>query len=87
MKTLTTVKGGLAMTAEMAVNDAGAVVSLALALERLVAQVTRYLDADAGEGVPIEDGAWAAAHAHVVSIARECAGALDDPRVVTALTR
>ena len=61
------------------------VVVLATALERLIAQVTQQLDPDAGESVPIEDSAWAATHAQVVAVARECAGVLDDPRVVDTL--
>ena len=61
------------------------VVALAIALERLVAQVRQHLDPDAGEGVMIEDSAWAATHAQVVAVAQECAQVLDDPRVVHTL--
>lgn len=63
----------------------GAVAALAVALERLVARVTQDLDPDVGEGAGIADPAWAATHAEVVAVARECAVALDDPTVVDTL--
>ena len=62
-----------------------AITALATALERLIAQVTHHLDPDAGEGVGIDDAAWAATHESVVAVARECADVLDDPHVVNVL--
>lgn len=70
-------------TADATANDT--VVALATTLERLIAQVTHHLDPDVGESVAIDDTAWAATHAQVVAVARECAGILDDPRVVESL--
>lgn len=68
-----------------ALPTAPAITVLAVALERLIAQVTHHLDPDAGEGVEIEDAAWAATHAEIVAMARKCADVLDDPRVANVL--
>ena len=75
----------MASTADANSTTDDTVVVLATTLERLIAQVTHHLDPDAEEGVVIEDSAWAAAHAQVVAVARECAVVLDDPRVVDTL--
>lgn len=61
------------------------IATLATALEQVVARVTQELDPDVGEGVGIEDPAWARVHSELVAIARECAKVLDDPTVVDAL--
>lgn len=62
-----------------------ALAAVAAALEQLVARVTLHLDPDAGEGAGIEDPSWAAAHAELVAVARECSTVLDNPTVVDAL--
>jgi hypothetical protein len=63
-----------------------AITAVAIALERLVARITRDLDVDAAEGVPPDDPEWAATIAGVVSYARECVAVLDEPIVFKALT-
>jgi hypothetical protein len=63
-----------------------AITAVAIALERLVARITRDLDVDAGEGVPPGDPEWATTIAGVVSYARECAAVLDEPVVFKTLT-
>lgn len=64
-------------------DDALAVV--AAALEQLVTRVTLHLDPDAGEGAGIEDPGWAAAHAELVAVARQCSTLLDNQTVIDAL--
>ena len=59
---------------------------LATALERLVGQVCLHLDPDDADGVEISDEWWAGTHAQIVTVARECADVLDDPRIGAALS-
>lgn len=66
-------------------NVDGVIVALATALERLTTRVTREFDPDSSEGTGIEDPTWAATHAEVVAVARECAAVLDHPAVVDTL--
>lgn len=70
-----------------ATPDGEAIAAVAVALERLVARITRDLDVDAGEGVPPDDPEWARTIAGVVSYAHECVAVLDEPKVFTALVR
>ncbi len=64
---------------------ASTITALATALERLVVRVTQDLDPDASEGAEIDDPAWAATHAKIVAVARDCAVVLDNPTVVSTL--
>jgi len=59
---------------------------VASSLEKLAARITCDLDADAGEGAPPEDPAWAETIAGVAAYARECVAVLDDPRIAAVLT-
>jgi hypothetical protein len=61
--------------------------SVANALEQLVAVIDRELNAEAGEGVALVDPAWADAVATVVDTAQRCCSVLDDPDVLRVLTR
>jgi hypothetical protein len=62
------------------------VLTLATALERLGARITRDLDTEANDGAPPEDARWAAAIEGVVRYAEECLRVLDDPFVVDVMS-
>jgi hypothetical protein len=59
---------------------------LAETLERLVALVNRELNAEANEGVPIDDPFWAPVIQRVVDYSAECVAVLDEPAVLATLT-
>ncbi len=68
-------------------QDERAALVMAEALERLVAVIDRELNAEASEGVAMVDPAWADAIATVVHAAESCFSVLDQPDVLSVLTR
>ncbi len=68
-------------------QDGRAALTVAEALEQLVAVIDRELNAEASEGVPLADPAWVDAIATVVHAAESSCAVLDQPEVLSVLTR
>jgi hypothetical protein len=68
-------------------SDERAALAMAQSLERLVAVIDRELNAEASEGVAMADPAWADAIATVVQAAESSCAVLDQPEVLSILTR
>jgi hypothetical protein len=68
-------------------QDGRAALTVAHALEQLVAVIDRELNAEASEGVALADPAWADAIATVVDAAESSCAVLDQPDVLSVLTR
>lgn len=68
-------------------QDERAALAMAMALERLVAVIDRELNAEASEGVAMTDPAWADAIAIVVNAAESSSAVLDQPEVLSVLSR
>lgn len=68
-------------------EDEHAALTVAQALERLVAVIDRELNAEASEGVALADPAWVDAIAAVVHAAETSSAVLDRPDVLSVLRR
>jgi hypothetical protein len=71
---------------DSAIVSVNVVTTLASALEQLGARIDRDLNPESSEGALPDDPAWASTIIDVVSFAKTCLAALNEPHVVEALT-